>query len=95
VVLARELSKLYEEYVRGSCHELAERYAEEAPRGECTLVVAGAEQGETAELDLEGEIRALLGEGMGPKDIAARLMVKTGKPRRELYQLALSLKRNS
>jgi 16S rRNA (cytidine1402-2'-O)-methyltransferase len=95
VVLARELTKMYEEMVRGSCAELAERYAEKGPRGECTLVVGGAAEGaeEAEPLDLEERIRELLAEGMGPKDIAARLMVKTGKPRRELYQLALSLKR--
>lgn len=95
VVLARELTKMYEEMVRGTCAELAQRYAEKSPRGECTLVVGGARQGEMEEepIDLEARMRELLAEGMGPKDIAARLMVKTGKPRRELYQLALSLKR--
>ena len=95
VVLARELTKMYEEMVRGSCAELAELFQAKGPRGECTLVVGGAEQGEQAPeaIDLEAHIRQFLADGMGPKDIAARLMVKTGKPRRELYQLALSLKR--
>lgn len=95
VVLARELTKMYEEMVRGSCAELAERYADTAPRGECTLVVGGSEtrEADAEPLDLEARVRELLAEGMGPKDIASRLMVKTGKPRRELYQLALALKR--
>lgn len=93
VVLARELTKLYEEFVRGTLDELAERYAETAPRGECTLVVAGAEEGEVAVVDIEAEMRSLLATGLGPKDAAARLVVRTGKPRRQLYQLALSLKR--
>jgi 16S rRNA (cytidine1402-2'-O)-methyltransferase len=94
VVLARELTKLYEEFVRGTVAELAERYAEAAPRGECTLVVGGASAADTGEeLALEEQVRELLAEGLGPKDVAARLMVKTGKPRRERYQLALSLKR--
>lgn len=96
-VLTRELTKLYEEVVRGTCAELALRYADKSPRGECTLVIAGAskEQASEAPLDPEAEIRKLLSEGLGPKDIAARLMVKTGKPRRALYQLALSLARES
>ena len=95
VALARELTKMYEEFIRGTCAELAERYAEKSPRGECTIVVGGAPETEQADepLDLEERIRELLAEGFGPKDIAARLMVKTGKPRRELYQLALSVKR--
>jgi 16S rRNA (cytidine1402-2'-O)-methyltransferase len=91
--LCRELTKLHEEIVRGSLGELAARYAGEAPRGECTLVVAGASAGEAAEpIDVEARARALLAEGLGPKDVAARLAVETGKSRRTLYQLALSLK---
>ena len=91
--LGRELTKVHEEMVRGSLAELAARYAEEAPRGECTLVVAGASAVEAAvEVDVEAETRRLLAEGASPKDVAARLAVTTGKPRRVLYQLALSLK---
>ncbi|HVQ26161.1 MAG TPA: 16S rRNA (cytidine(1402)-2'-O)-methyltransferase, partial [Planctomycetota bacterium] len=59
VVLARELTKLHEEAVRGTLDELAARYAAVAPRGECTLVVAGAPEA-PVELDLEAETRILL-----------------------------------
>jgi len=90
-VLARELTKKFEEFVRGTLSELADRYADEAPRGECSIVVEGG-SGEVV-MDVEAEMRALLADGLGPKDAAARLVVKTGKPRRELYQLALALKR--
>ncbi len=93
-VLARELTKMYEEFVRGTCASLAETFAGKAPRGECTLVVGGAGEQDEEEFDLESAVRELLAEGLGPKDVAARLMVKTGKPRRELYQLALSLRRD-
>lgn len=96
VALAREITKLYEEVVRGTCEELAARYASVSPRGECTLVVGGASEAERSdadEFDLDNAVRELLAEGLGPKDIAARLMVKTGRPRRELYQLALALGR--
>jgi len=90
--LGRELTKLYEEHVRGSLGELAAAYADTAPRGECTLVIAGSRDAPD-EVDIEAELRALLAAGLGPKDAAARLVVKTGKPRRVLYQLALSLQR--
>jgi 16S rRNA (cytidine1402-2'-O)-methyltransferase len=90
--LGRELTKLHEEHVRGTLGELAARYATEAPRGECTLVVEGG-QGEAIQIDIEAELRALLAQGLGPKDAAQRLVVLTGKPRRQLYQLALSLER--
>jgi 16S rRNA (cytidine1402-2'-O)-methyltransferase len=90
--LGRELTKMYEEHVRGTLGELATKFADVAPRGECTLVVSGA-RGVVAQVDIEGELRRLLAEGLGPKDAAARLVVITGKPRRQLYQLALSLQR--
>jgi 16S rRNA (cytidine1402-2'-O)-methyltransferase len=94
--LARELTKIHEEAVRGTLGELAARYAEEQPRGECTLVIAGASADEASaarSFDVEAEALALLGQGLGPKDVAARLAAATGKPRRVLYQLALSLAR--
>jgi 16S rRNA (cytidine1402-2'-O)-methyltransferase len=93
VVLGRELTKRFEEQVRGCAGELAERYREAPPRGECTLVVEGAAAGASPEIDLEAALRDLLRAGLGPKDAAARLVVATGKPRRQLYQLALSLRR--
>ncbi len=90
--LGRELTKLYEEHVRGSLAELAAKYADGSPRGECTLVVAGG-TGTLVAVDVEAELRRLLATGLGPKDAAQRLVVVTGKPRRQLYQLALSLQR--
>jgi 16S rRNA (cytidine1402-2'-O)-methyltransferase len=91
-VLARELTKKHEEFVRGTVQELADRFAAGKPRGECTLVVEGGRQS-AEEVDIEAMVRELLEQGLGPKDVAARLMVKTGKSRRELYQLALALRR--
>lgn len=92
--LCRELTKLHEEIVRGPLGELAARYAEAAPRGEVTLVVGGADPAAPGGgLDVEAELGALLAAGCGPKDAAQRLVVKTGLPRRQLYQLALALAR--
>jgi 16S rRNA (cytidine1402-2'-O)-methyltransferase len=91
--LGRELTKLHEEHVRGTLGELAIKYADTPPRGECTIVVEGG-TGDAPEIDIEAELLKLLAEGLGPKDAAQRLVVKTGKPRRQLYQLALSLQRN-
>lgn len=90
--LGRELTKLHEEHVRGTLGELAARYDGAPPRGECTLVIAGGSAAEPA-IDIEAELSALLAAGLGPKDAAARLVVRTGKPRRVLYQLALALQR--
>jgi 16S rRNA (cytidine1402-2'-O)-methyltransferase len=42
VAVAREMTKLHEEIVRGSASELAAHYASERPKGEITVVVAPA-----------------------------------------------------
>jgi 16S rRNA (cytidine1402-2'-O)-methyltransferase len=90
---ARELTKLHEEIARGTLDELAARYAAAPSRGEHTLVVAGASaaEQEAGPIDLEAAVRDLLASGLGPRDVAARLVPVTGLPRRTIYQLALSL----
>lgn len=92
--VARELTKIHEELCRGTLSELAGRYAQAPPRGEVTLVVGGA-TAETTEppVDLEAEVRSRLDRGQSPKEIAAALTLETGKPRRQIYQLAVALKR--
>ena len=93
-VVARELTKLHEELVRAPLGELAARYAEEAPRGEVTLVVEGAAAGAEgmAEVDVEAEVRRRLAAGESPKSLAAALALLSGRPRRQIYQLALALR---
>lgn len=91
--VARELSKIYEEYVRGTLAELAARYREAAPRGEIVLLVHGATQDASALTveQIEADIRRRLSEGQSAKEIAAALALVTGRSRRQLYQLVLTL----
>ena len=69
--LARELTKLHEEVVRGTLPELAEFARKEPPRGEITLVVAGA-VGESKLVVDPGELarraRALMEQGVDRKE---------------------------
>lgn len=90
-VVCRELTKMFEESVRGTLDELTIRYAEADPRGEVTLVVAPAGPETVAVTDVEAEVRRRLQAGEGAKEIAAAVAVLTGKPRRQIYQLALAL----
>jgi 16S rRNA (cytidine1402-2'-O)-methyltransferase len=93
--VCRELTKLHEEVRRGSLSELAAHYAEAgAPRGEVVIVVgppATADAAGPAPEDLDARLRALLAEGLGTRDAAARVATETGLPRRALYQRALAL----
>ena len=91
--LARELTKLHEEVVRGSLPELAERFAA-GTRGEVTLVIGGAEGAAAADADVEAldaEIRARLLAGASARDIAAGL-AGPGRPRRTVYARVLALR---
>jgi 16S rRNA (cytidine1402-2'-O)-methyltransferase len=95
--LARELTKTHEEIVRGSLGELAHAYSQTRPLGEVTLVVAGAaaEEGRDAEGDelLVERARALLATGLSPRDAADTLAQASRRPRREIYQLVLGLRK--
>ena len=66
VVLVRELTKIYEEYQRGTISELLESIAETPLKGECLLIVEGASQDveEKDEEDLFSEIQARIQQGM-------------------------------
>lgn len=93
--VARELTKIHEEFVRGTLAELAKRYEAERPLGEVTLVVGGAPERQ-AEGPTDDELcamaRALLAKGLSVRDAADTLASDTGKPRRETYRLVLDLR---
>jgi 16S rRNA (cytidine1402-2'-O)-methyltransferase len=93
--VARELTKVYEEVVRGPLPELAARYAAAPPRGEVTLVVGGAAADAPAgePIDVAAELRTALAAGRPLREVAAELALRTGKPRRAIYQLGVSLKK--
>jgi 16S rRNA (cytidine1402-2'-O)-methyltransferase len=96
--LARELTKRHEEVFRESASALASRFAESPPRGECTLVIAGAtpdeEEAERAwgDAELDEVIRAELAEGASIRDLARDLAGRTGRVRRDVYARAVSLR---
>jgi 16S rRNA (cytidine1402-2'-O)-methyltransferase len=96
VCLARELTKTHEELVRGTLGELAKRYAETRPLGEVTLVVAGVTDGEELRDDddtLVARAKSLLATGMSARDVADALAEESPRPRRDIYQLVLAVKR--
>jgi 16S rRNA (cytidine1402-2'-O)-methyltransferase len=91
VVIAREVSKIYEDFVRGDADELAARGADLTPRGEVTLFI-GAAVGpaqQQSEEELRAAISSLRGEGLHLKEIAKRLAKESGWSAREIYRLGL------
>ncbi len=95
VCVARNLTKAYEQWIRGTAAEARVLLGDET-RGEVVLLVGGAP--ETAVVDpdtLDADITRLAAEGLGARDIATQLAAATGLPRREVYQRALALSRSA
>jgi 16S rRNA (cytidine1402-2'-O)-methyltransferase len=90
--VCRELTKTYEEVRRGPLAELAEWAAAAEPRGEITLVVAGAAAA-TAERPSDVDLRAAVaaGEAAGAsrRDAIAATAKEYGLPRRQVYEVAV------
>ena len=87
-VVARELTKQFEEFKRGSVAELAAVYVDAAPKGEVVLVIAGAEESPVSESELSNAARKLRASGNSPRDIMEHLMSGLGAPRNLAYKLA-------
>ena len=90
--VCRELTKTYEEVRRGPLAELAAWAVEKEPRGELTLVVAGA-TGRTAPPD-DAELRAAVADreagGLSRRDAIAAVAAEYSVPRRHVYTLTVA-----
>ena len=84
-VLGRELTKLHEEYLRGTLGELAGVAGD--LRGELTLVVAGAPTpvGTASLADLVARVRALQAEGLAPRAAVKQVAATADVSSRDLY----------
>lgn len=91
--VSREITKKFEETVRGTLPELAE-WASKQVKGELVIVVAGADsQRNLANLDeLANSVNRMAAAGLGLKQAVAEVSQLTGAPKSELYQRALELK---
>jgi len=91
VVIAREVTKLYEDFVRGGAQALAEQAADLTARGEVTLFIAPptAPAAVTSEDEIRAAVARLRAEGLHLKEIAKRLAKESGRSARDVYRLGL------
>ena len=90
VAVAREMTKLHEEFVRGTLAEVGARFRERAPRGEVTLVIdrsPGGEPDESAARELAAE---LLAGGARPSEAVRELATRLGVSRNRSYRIVHS-----
>jgi len=91
-VVAREMTKLHEDFRSGTLAELRDHYVAAPPRGEVTLVVAGTgDAGERAEPAPDADevaalIRSRLAAGDSRKDVVRAVATRFGLPRNDAYR---------
>lgn len=89
-VLARELTKIHEEVIRGSLAEIVAGLGE--PRGEYVIVLAGTPPTPAASRsEIESMVRAELARGSSTRDAAAAIATATGASKKSVYEIAVAL----
>ncbi len=102
ICIAREMTKMYEEYWRGTIRGGIEYFKAKQPRGEFTLVVEGQKteaRERWAEEELEEElmeaVRKGLSEKMSAKALSAELAEKSGWDKKEIYAMINQIQQNA
>lgn len=93
IVLARELTKLHEEFWQGTLAEAVAYYDSHSPKGEFTLVIAGAivKNDDWTEERVMAALSDRLQQGESRSYASRQVAQDTGWSRRTIYQLALAL----
>ncbi|MBF7094845.1 16S rRNA (cytidine(1402)-2'-O)-methyltransferase [Streptococcus sp. HF-1907] len=90
VVVVRELTKLYEEYQRGTISEILDYISETPLKGECLLIVSGnngevAEENLTSGVDAKKAVQELINQGMKPNQAIKKIAKNLGLLRQDVY----------
>ena len=93
VVVARELTKIYEEFVRGRVEEVMAHFSSAPVRGEVVILLAPADTVPSAgEPSMAALLARLFAEGVSLKDAVRQVAAETGAQRSAVYAEALRLK---
>jgi len=91
LVLGREMTKLHEEFIRGTAVEVAHRLEEGKIKGEVTILVEGGELTKRT-VDLLPAIKRLRAEGLSASRVAAVLSQITGEEKNMIYKMVMEEK---
>jgi len=93
IAVARELTKIHEEIFRGEVSAAREHFTQKPPRGEFTLVIAGASKANMPwdDSQIQAAIRAQLAEGRAPAHIARVIAAQANWPRRKVYKMIMAV----
>lgn len=93
IVLSRELTKRFEEFVRGTVAEVLDKVKQHEVKGECCLIIEGIEMEQEneetewwVELSIEEHVQQMIEEGHSSKDAIKLVAKERNIPKREVYQ---------
>ncbi len=89
VCVARELTKIHEEYVAGGIEEVLARFKVNEPKGEITVIVRGGLDNQEDMPDIKLKAKSLLEEGLSKRDAARILHDLYKRPKNEIYKMLL------
>jgi 16S rRNA (cytidine1402-2'-O)-methyltransferase len=93
VVVARELTKTHEEFLRGTARQILDILsARDAVKGEITLLIGKADKNDLAQRDqtpIEDAVAACMREGLSRMDAVKAVAKRRGLPKREVYAQSL------
>ncbi len=96
VVIARELTKIYEEILRGTALEVSDNLKNRELKGEITIIISGSDGSEEEGMAIEEEIKLYRKSLNLPlKDLIAIISEERGISKREVYQSSLKLRKES
>lgn len=94
VAVCRELTKKFEEVTRGTLGQVAAIYDDKSVKGELVVVVGRSGAVEVSDTDVETALREAM-TTMRVKDAATVVAGALGLPRRQVYQIALAMEKDS
>jgi 16S rRNA (cytidine1402-2'-O)-methyltransferase len=95
ICIAREMTKMYEEYFRGSVSDGIKYFESKEPRGEFTLIIEGKKKEEREKWDEEKLLKAIkkeLKKDKSAKEISVELAESSGWNKKEIYSLINQIK---
>lgn len=94
IVLGRELTKKFEEYVRGNLLEIIDYYNEAEIRGEFCIIIEGSEEAENTDEEIwwrtlspVEHVDYYLNQGIHPKEAIKKVAQERGMGKRDVYQM--------
>ena len=94
IVIAREISKIYETYYRFTIDEFLENPEMIVLKGEFVIIIEGAKPKNYEKPELQKMLKSFIKKGESKKNAVKKVQELTGEPKNRIYNLSLKLENN-